>query len=751
MFKLLMTGVGLAALSTAAVAQQTSAPAHEAKKSTELEEIIVTANRREETTQRSALAIEALSAEELQGVSRPEDLTALTTGVTITAGGNMPQIFIRGVGNQATNNFAEGAAAINIDGVYVSRPWQVRGAFFDLARVEVLKGPQGTLYGRNASGGALNLITARPKLGEFSGYAEVEAGNFDLFRGAAAVNLPLTDVLALRFAGQATDRNGYMDDGYDDDKSQGYRAHLLFEPSAEFSTLFSVAYQHSGGRGSGRTSMPEFAGDPWHGMAQDDVNQYIATSGVAPFLMKISRDGFVDADIYSVSAEVNWDFGPATLTVIPAYRKGENTERFYQVNFRIDQWEFSNQKSLEVRLANETDRLKWVVGAYYFDEDQGNQDGHSLRTVGTNLSTEDIPWFTSSNLSYAAFGQATYSVTDALRLTLGLRYTYEDKSMNGVSNSISPFPPFAITGSRALNGDVSFNSTTYRAGVEYDVAERSMAYATVTTGFKSGGFFPGPAPVLPTDLPNTYEPEKLTAYEVGIKNRFLDNTLQFNVEAFYYDYKDHQEGHLGPTNAPGFYTFIVENAGSAYSYGIALDTIWKFTDSDQVTAGVQWNPTKYKSFEYQHPSGLFGPAQVGCNKTAFPAAVQNIDCSGFPLVRAPKWSGNLAYQHVFGLGNGANITAGVDAQFASKTWLSIDFLPSQQQDEWAMLNANLTYTSPGDRWSASLWGRNLTNESVFNEAFRSPFVLPSASRPDGWNVGTMRPPRTYGARFRVNF
>ena len=198
--------------SGAALAQEAPPADESAEQQAGIQDIVVTASRREEIAQRSALSIQAISSEELarRSITRPEDLNAIAPGVSIASGGNYPQTYIRGVGNYATNNYAEGAVAYNIDGVYISRGWATRAALFDLDRVEVLKGPQGTLYGRNASGGAINIITARPKLGETSGFVEGEVGNYALWRGAAAINLPIGDTLALRASGQITHRDGYL-------------------------------------------------------------------------------------------------------------------------------------------------------------------------------------------------------------------------------------------------------------------------------------------------------------------------------------------------------------------------------------------------------------------------------------------------------------------------------------------------------------------------------------------------------------
>jgi iron complex outermembrane receptor protein len=222
MIKVLLSSVGLIALASTAAAQDVPAAPPNPEQSQDqgrIEDIVVTASRRAENVQRAALSIQALTSETLAraNVSRPEDLASIAPGVQIGSAGPYAQAYVRGVGNYATNSFAESPIAFNLDGVYISRAWATRGMFYDLDRVEVLKGPQGTLYGRNASGGAINVITAKPKLGSVSGFIEGQVGNYNLWQGTAAVNLPIGETVAIRASGQVIDRDGYLSDGYDDD------------------------------------------------------------------------------------------------------------------------------------------------------------------------------------------------------------------------------------------------------------------------------------------------------------------------------------------------------------------------------------------------------------------------------------------------------------------------------------------------------------------------------------------------------
>lgn len=775
MIKYFAVTVSALAISTAANAQDTAAStqapataAPETPDSAGIADIVVTASRREESAQRAALSIQAITSDDLlrANISKPEDLSSIATGVQIGTAGPFPQAYIRGVGNYSTQVFAESAVAFNLDGVYVSRTWATRGAFYDLDRVEVLKGPQGTLYGRNASGGAINVISAKPKLDGFGGFAELNVGNYDLVQGTGAINIPISANAAIRASGQLTRRDGFLTDGYDNDKTEAARLQFLWEPTNDVSLLISGNYQHVGGKGAGPVLKPQLPGNKFRGATDPRVADIIrAEPGIGPLLIVPQDDGFVDASVYAVSAELNWNLGIGTLTVLPAYRFAKLEMRHYLPGFSVQNAENDKQTSVEVRLSNQTDRLKWVLGGFFFDERQANLPDQSVLRVRQGINFQNSTDLDLATRSYAAFGQATFSVSDRFRLTGGLRYTYERKKVDevlinyglpsqappplclaGTFDPTSPAPPlFCRVDLNNVNKD-TFKAVTFKAGFEFDVADRSLAYGTISTGFKSGGFFTAPPP-------NTFAPEKLTAFELGLKNRFLDNRLQLNIEAFYWKYKDHQESYTGPTSLPGFFTFITANAGKAKSYGADLDVLFRATQSDEVGFKVQYNKSNYDTFEFDYLSGVFGPPTTGCAVGPLNGLVQTIDCSGKSLVRAPLWTGTANYNHTFDLGSSGSIVASADVQFSSKADLTVDFLDAGRQKAYAIASFDLTYKTADDRVTVSGYVDNIWNSAVYNQAFRNPFISqrnPLAD-PDGVFLGTLKPPRTYGARVRVNF
>ncbi len=311
-----VTGATILMLSSAIAAQAQDSQSTSKAGLEGIDEVVVTAERFTTTAQKSSLSIEVFSAEQLQDVSRATDLTALSPGVQVGTSGPTPQVYVRGVGEPTANSRSQGAVSFNVDGVYFGRSTQVGPAMFDISRIELLKGPQGTLYGRNASGGAINIITNAPELGAFSGYVNAEVGNFDSKVAGGAVNLPMGDTLALRFAGQFVERDGYTSNEGQDQKTKAARAKLLWNPTEDFSLLVNTDYSHIGGQGSG-VVLKDTSPDPWRDITDQPLAYpFLFGPNTAPYAAPDDR--FIDSDNYGASIETVVGLGFATLTVIPA-------------------------------------------------------------------------------------------------------------------------------------------------------------------------------------------------------------------------------------------------------------------------------------------------------------------------------------------------------------------------------------------------------------------------------------------------
>ncbi|WP_428152173.1 TonB-dependent receptor [Brevundimonas sp.] len=751
---LLMSSVAIVAmsLSTIAAAQTADAPGQE-DQATGLDDIVVTAQRRSENLQRAAVAVSAVSGEDLvnAGVTESTALTRLVPSLVVQPAGGNTTFYLRGVGTLSGNAFAENAIAYNVGGVYYGRPTAPNGSFFDLERIEVVKGPQGTLYGRNATGGAINILPNRPRIGDFAAEGTVEVGNYSHRKFGGMLNLPLGENAALRLALQDVSRDGYMSDGYDDEDSTSARASLLWTPDDVWSVLLVADYFKQGGMGVGGVTVPSAfyprGPNPEDRIGGSDPRSTGPLTTQFGFLINSGNvtpprdDGFLDNEFYGFAATVEADLGFGTLTVIPAYRKSAPRLRFYSTGFQGNFDDDVDQTSLEARLASNGDGpFQYVVGAFLFKEEAEATNSFFQGNLSTTLFIPSL-----DTESRAIFGQGTFALSDTFRLVAGGRYTTEEKTQNTLlRQSTGPVGsgPFVT-----ITGALDFDSFTYKAGFEWDAAPDSLIYANIATGFKSGGFFT-------SVRDNTYEPEELTAYTIGAKNRFLDNRLQLNLEAFYWDYRDQQISYNGPilANNSNLYTQanVTTNVGDATIKGAELEARFQVVPGGVFSANIQYLDATYDSFVYDGFSATGAPPRVTCPFTvnttlpvAAPARVYTVDCSGRPAINAPKWSMNLGYEQTIDLSNGFALIAGARTRIESSRFLSIEYLPEEEQEGYMTSDAYLTLESPDERWSATAFVNNIEDETIYSTSFPRPIL--------GVVYNGLRPPRTYGLRLTARY
>ena len=667
-----------------------------------LTEVVVTAQKRSENVQNIPIAVTAVTGEDLrkQGVVDILALQNVAPGVQVSTGVLGPQINIRGITSTNSTEVGDPAVAFHVDGVYDGRPRAASGTFYDVERIEVLRGPQGTLYGRNATAGSVNVITNKPKQ-TFEVSASVETGNFGLVSTTGVLNVPIAPWVAFRAAVQTYKHDGYTENApspnaNDADIKSG-RVHLLLTPSDAISILLSADIFRNTGVGLQLVPIP-FTGNP-------DRFPIDNTAG----------NPRTDQKQNGGSATVNWTLGPGTLTYIGAYRNDELDPNGPSSTSPVPAAValYQDQQSHELRMTGDTAGLKWLGGAFYYDEHQ---------TVNVAVPSGPILLGFIQNpvkaASKAAFTQETYSLRPDLRVTGGLRYSKDTKSRTGgvYVNGALVSPNLAADEWSAVN---------YRLALDWDVSPTSLLYSSITTGYKAGGYMDG----LP---PNAYGPEHLTAYEVGSKNRLIDNRLQLNLAAYYYDYKDYQVSYTGllfPEDPNSPVITRTTNARKAVNYGTEGEVLFVLTGHDRVNATISWLHATYEDLHLQFID-LFG----------------RTDYSGNRMVGAPEFSANLGYEHTWLLGVAGDLTARGQMQFIGNEELDYHNFALTHQGGFATFNANLTYRSQDERWNVELWGRNLSNKTYLVSA------TPNSNPADSTTgTGVLAAPRTYGVRLSMHF
>ncbi len=715
------------------------------------EDIIVTAQKVSERVSKVPISIAVLDERAIsdRGVIDLQRINGVTPSINVSVQGPNTSVYIRGVGTQLPAPFGTPTVATNLDGVYLNQSSSLNASFYDVDRIEVLKGPQGTLYGRNATAGALNIINKRPTF-DLDGYVRGEAGNYDLFRVEGALNVPLGQTIALRGAFQRYKHDGYLTDGYDDADQWAGRVRGLWEPASNVSVLLTGDYFHRKGKGQGSILLPttqRFVNldEPWLGASQP---------------------GYLNNKSWGVTGEFNWDFGAATLTYQPAYRDTHTSNLSFSngsVN-GIFADVFGKQFTNELRLASSNaSAFRWLVGAYYFDEKAGTFTRRFLTVAAPPVrdSVIDVPIV--NTRSYAGFAQATYSIMPTLRLTGGLRYThdlkYSDGSGYAALNTDAAGAP--VAGSVfPIAARTSFNKLTWKIGADLDLAPDSLLYATVSTGFKAGGINPslqGTQPAYVSNCcgpvtfgPATFAPETLTAYAIGTKNRLFDRRLTLNAEAYYWDYRNEQVTisglvNSGPTTTvPNSQPYVI-NAGAAKLYGLDVDGSLRIGSNGHLSFGLAYQHTEYGSFvlarTLRNTGNLANPAGYSVQSAA-------TDLTGKRLPFAPTFAGTVGYSHSLHIG-GSTITPRVDLRLTDSYFLNFNYFPNNAIDSRATQagfvkgDLALSYSTPGDRFEVTAYVRNVTNEATLSRSGQA------ASSPDFY--GTIEPPRTFGVTAKANF
>lgn len=779
-----------------AFAQSTGA----ADESFALEEIVVTAQRKEESLQRAAIAVDVVSSEQLaeSGITNSSNLNQLVPSLAVVqAGGSNTSYFIRGVGNFTNNGISDPAMAFNLDGVYLGRSTSTTGTFYDLQRIEVLKGPQGTLYGRNATSGAINVIPNRPKLGEVSGDASVSYGNFRAINVQGAVNLPAGDVTAFRIAANYAKHDGYNSDDTMDEDGKAVRAQVLFQPSDSFSIRLAGDYAKQEGVGSGAHLDGHYAVNPTtvpattffvpttlpvdSGAVAPDSQAAFGTFfiGGASILPGPLSKPYLNNHYEGVNLEAVWKTAAGDLTALPAYRRGSLDMNFNGPNFRSGLLDETNkQTSLEVRFQGKRiGMVDYLLGAYYFDETVDGLNSYNQYVVNALLD------YVSQTTSKAFFGRLTFNLTDTVRIVAGARYTKDDKSMDGkqatvVQSCLAGPPAFCIPGGSSLppllltidqyiaagivnpapfvpqqyggnpntrvlyapftlNKDISFSKSTFRLAGEWDVGANSLLYTSYETGYRSGGW----------NLSfgrDSFQPENLKAITVGSKNRFLDGRVQLNAEVFHWQYDDQQVSHFG-ADARGALSYFTENAGKSTIKGVDIEGQFLATKNTLLSFSTAYLDSVFDKFLIT-VLDQGGGVVTGCTQSrATPTSTNvSVDCSGKDGYNSPKWTLDLGIQQTIPL-SATNLVVSADTGYRGKQINGFDFLPEQINKAHWTSNASIALKEAAtNAWSISAYVRNIEDKR-----YKTSTQYNSAS--GGVVTSWYSPPRTFGVRAAVSF
>jgi iron complex outermembrane recepter protein len=688
-----------------------------------LAEIIVTAEKRAQDIEKVPVAVTALSMREMEnaGVQSVIDLGSVAPGVEISTIGTAAAVFvtIRGLSNENYNN-GNPEVAPYIDGVYVGGTAGLGNAFYDLDRVEVLRGPQGTLYGRNSTGGNINVVTADP-LPTFAASTHFSYGNFNDVEVRGMINVPITEQLAVRVAVFEHRNDGLYDSlgttsqnyGIADD--YGGRITALWTPVDSFSWRLSLDEFQNGG-----TPNPEIASGP-NGQPADGLPVYTRAIPSVPTPKN-------DVQSFMVRSRMNLQLGDAlNLT----YIAGDQNIHWLTQSVETNDVYGGRRDNNATNYSHELD-LNWDVGglrnlfgANYYHMRQGAFADYYLYGYGLFDEANYGGPQNSTTEAWGVFDQATFNVTDSLQLIGGIRYSREQDSIAQNQAYLCPllttlpltisnyYVPSCISTYNS-NLSATFPDTTWRVGLNYSITNDMSAYATVTTGFKSGGFNAG-IPSQPT-----YAPEKVTNYEIGLKGRTMENRLSFSSDIYFMNYRDIQVYQIVGVNA------LTTNAAGAHIYGTENEAHWRVTHADRLDGFFTWTHGTYSRY-------LDAVDQI--TNIVYP------DISGNSLPHTPRFSARLQYAHDFTLPNSSTLTPSAASYWQSGNYLRGLNLPIDYVGAYSKSQLGLAWVDPSAHWTVRAYVNNLEDHAIRTSALAAL----------GYYFADYAPPRTYGVRLEYTY
>ncbi|WP_235538656.1 TonB-dependent receptor [Sphingomonas sp. Root710] len=745
------------ALSSPAHAQaSTAAPNHDATAAMEqgadgtaVGEIVVTAQKRSESLQKIPLAVTAVTGADLErrGIRDVQGMVSSIPNLNLGVNIGAAKVSLRGIGLENQSAAAEGSIAFHSDGVFLSRPITALASFYDVQQVEVLRGPQGTLYGRNATGGSINITTRKPTQ-DLSGYFNLTAGNYSRITVEGAVSGAIVrDVLAVRVAFQTQNRDGFgknviTGNDVDDLNSRAIRGTVLFTPSERLTVDLKAdyfrerdragAFHSPGGAGFSAPGVPIIRyGEAQGGIlptdlrdvsAEDDPQNVLKFWGVQGKITYALSDGIEISSLTAYRSTSNFGLTDLDGTNLPLVKQ-----------FRTED---SKQFSEELQLSGKADRLSWLLGLFYFHENNKGITADPLNPARTLFFGPDIlttGFLAGGSLktdALAAFGQATYEVVDDLRITLGARYSSEKKTDHDdlAFDIFTPYEGSFATPQATLDRSKRFKSFTPRVAVDYQMTPDVLLYASWSKGFKSGTYSLG-AGTPPVD------PEKVSAFEAGIKSQLFDRRLRLNLAGFYYDYKDLQVGKVvGTTSA----TLQLENAATATIYGLEAEFEARISPQFQIDGNAAWLHARFDSYISADPARPFGDG------TTLDNGIPAFNLKGKRLSQSPEFAVFVGAQYRVPSRLGEFTLRG-EVAWKDRVYFTPFNLDYVGQGPNARVNLFLNWLSNDEHWTGSLFVKNLTDKTVVANLNVSSSVV-------GFPLtGYLEDPRTYGLTIGYKF
>lgn len=731
----------------------------------EIEEVIVTAQKRTENLQEVPIAITAISGEVLREdtISSLHDISEKIPNLVFSAfSPGQPEIAIRGIGTKEDGAAASDSTVVSVDDIYIAARTAQVFDIFDLERIEVLRGPQGTLYGKNSIGGSINFVTSRPTEDTrirvqqtFGDYGRLDTGG--LVSGALSENL------LGKFSFSRRKFDGYLnnllfDEQWGEADTLAMRAQLLWAVADKVEVLFGADYSDDDIGATNRE--PIGSNGPLHdcGCVSDPVAVNEALGGAGDGHTTLAEtEGFTDRQVFGINAKVKWDMGNMDFISITSYRESdfdwlEDSEGLppsapvdltgqsgnpgigltrpaaegFSFDINDSAIENTEQFTQEFRLTGENaSGVVWVAGLFYSKEDIRRSERFAFTALG-GPGLDNLSDYTANQendaTSWAVYGQGTWPVTERMNITGGLRYSFDEKKIlvgnvrhSGIGLLLLAFDP---TSARE-----DWSNVSGRLALDYSINDDAMVYGSISTGFKSGGFTGAATTQAVATTP--FDEETATSYEVGLKGLWANRRLQTNIAVFFTDYNDLQVTRFFQPQGGTLGEFITENAGKAEISGFELEVIGLLTDNFEVGGNFAYLDAEYTEF--------FGTPDVSGGG----------DFSGNVMRQAPKYSYYLYGRYTFNLQDSSQVLAKVDYAYQDEMFFDPNNNPITIAPSYGLWNGRLAWTSATRKWEVAGWIKNIADKDYIHHTF--------SQRGSRIAFGRFGAPRHYGITITYNY